>query len=83
MLKNGFDEEDEDKTTKTTVSPRKLKNGETTTPTAKTFSAFTQGGATKLGLFYKSIGKKILTNPTYNEATTLWEIRVEWGLDNS
>jgi hypothetical protein len=46
--------------------------------TIKTFSAFTQGGATKLALFYKSIGKKIRTNPTLNPATTLWEIKIEW-----
>ena len=45
----------------------------------RTFSAFTQGGATRLGLFYKSLGKKIATNPTYNDATTLWEIKVLWG----
>ena len=38
------------------------------------FSAFTQGGATKLALFYKSIGKKLLTNPTLNPQTSLWEI---------
>jgi hypothetical protein len=46
--------------------------------TKKTFSAFTEGGARKLALFYKSLGKKLLTNPTYNKATTLWEISVEW-----
>ena len=42
------------------------------------FSAFTQGGATKLALFYKSIGKKLLTNPTLNPQTSLWEITVQW-----
>ena len=48
-------------------------------PTIKTFSAFTQGGCRKLGLFYRDrCGKKLLTNPTYNEATTLWEIKIEW-----
>ena len=62
---------------KTTVNPRKQKNGGTTIPTVKTYSAFTQGGAVRLGLFYKSIGKKILTNPTYNKDTTLWEIGVQ------
>lgn len=45
----------------------------------KTFSAFTQGGATRLALFYKSIGKKIMTNPTYNDETTLWQIDVHWN----
>lgn len=44
----------------------------------KTFSAFTQGGATRLALFYKSMGKKIMTNPTLNDTTSLWEIKVEW-----
>ena len=46
--------------------------------TIKTFSAFTQGGAVKLALFYKSIGKKIKSNPTLNPQNTLWEITVQW-----
>ena len=45
----------------------------------RTFSAFTQGGAARLALFYKSIGKKLLTNPTLNSTTTMWEIKVEWS----
>lgn len=45
----------------------------------KTFSAFTQGGAVKLALFYKSIGKKVLSNPVYNADTTLWQFDVLWG----
>ena len=50
-------------------------------PKAKVFlfSAFTQKGAQKLGLFYRDkMNKKILTNPTLNEKTTLWEITVQW-----
>jgi hypothetical protein len=51
--------------------------------TIKTFSAFTEGGARKLALFYRDrYGKKLLTNPTLNEATTMWEFDVEWVLDN-
>ena len=45
----------------------------------RTFSAFTQHGARNLALFYKSIGKKVLTNPTYNDATTLWQIDIHWN----
>lgn len=45
----------------------------------RTFSAFTQHGARNLALFYKSIGKKVLTNPTYNDATTLWQVDIHWN----
>ena len=45
----------------------------------RTFSAFTQHGARNLALFYKTMGKKILSNPEYNEETTLWEFDVHWN----
>ena len=45
----------------------------------RTFRAFTEHGAIKLALFYRSIGKKILTRPEYNAETTLWHFDVDWN----
>lgn len=45
----------------------------------RTFSAFTQHGARNLALFYKSLGKKILSNPEYNKETTLWQVNIHWN----
>jgi len=45
----------------------------------RTFTSFTQNGAARIALFYKSIGKKIVSNPEYNAETTLWHFDVHWN----
>ena len=55
-----------------------IRLGSVTKKDIRGFSAFTEGGAVKLALFYQSLGKKILTRPAYNDQTTLWHFDVEW-----
>jgi len=43
------------------------------------FSAFTQGGATRMAKCYQKAGWTILTQPSLNIKTTLWE----WNMINS
>jgi hypothetical protein len=42
------------------------------------FSAFTEGGANRMAKCYQKAGWKILSTPTLNESTTLWE----WNMIN-
>ena len=56
-----------------------IKLGSVTKKDIRGFSAFTEGGAVKLALFYQSLGKKVLTRPAYNDQTTLWHFDVLWS----